>query len=265
VRPRFFVGLFPLIYLIGSIAFPAFSQISEVLNNTGDPLRVAYACAEEDLQRAGMDCTEDRPCPVYLELTATARNGAKIFAAGNLHTSSATLVSVLLMSADNGSTWKEPVARIAGAAIDQLQFYDLQHAWAAGETQDPLPRDPFFLVSTSGGDSWRKRPVSEDGAPGSIQSFHFDSPQHGTLIIDVGKSAPSGRYVSYESQTGGESWMIRGTSGALPRSSPESSDLRIQAVQDGKVWQIQQRSGEQWSPVASFLVEPVTCGRKPQQ
>src|ERR1700760_1079401 len=83
-----------------------------------EPVRIAYACAEEDLQWAGMSCSEDDPCPVYLELSSVVPDGRKIFAAGNLHSTSATLSSILLTSEDGGATWKEPAARIRGAAID---------------------------------------------------------------------------------------------------------------------------------------------------
>ncbi|HWE53454.1 MAG TPA: hypothetical protein VG273_26915 [Bryobacteraceae bacterium] len=230
-----------------------------------DPVHLPFQCRDEELQRAGMDCSEDNPCPVYLELNAVSRDGHKLFAAGNLHSRSATLDSVLLTSLDEGVTWKEAADRIPGAALDLIQFYDLQHGWASGETQDPLPRDPFILVTGSGGDTWHRSPVSEAGSPGTILSFRFDSASHGELVVDAGITASSGRYHSYESETGGDSWTIRGTATKLPdsREPAENRDLRIRASKDGKLWQIEQRdtqgSGDRWTAAASFLIEVASC------
>ena len=240
------------------------AQDSPVLVNTGEPIRIPYACAEDDLQWAGMSCSGDEPCPIYLELNAVVPGGKKIVVAGDLHSSSVTMGSVLLQSDDSGATWREPTSRFRGSALDQLQFYNQQSGWAAGETQYPLPRDPFFLLTTDGGSSWRQRLVGEEGFPGSIQRFWFDSPQHGELIIDAGKTSESGRYLSYESETGGESWSLLGKSGQLPKlrhapPSGDDSDWRVRPSKDGKAFQIEQRNGDQWKSAASFLIEVANC------
>jgi len=248
--------------LLAAITLSA--QESAILTNNGDPMRVAYACAEEDLQWAGMSCIDDEPCAIYLELNSVVPDGKKIFAAGDLHSSSATIGSVLLLSEDSGATWREPAARIRGSALDQLQFYNLQSGWAAGETQYPLPRDPFFLLTTDGGASWRQHLVGEEGFSGAVQRFWFDSAQHGELIIDAGKASESGRYLSYESETGGENWSLLGKSDQLPKlrrapPSSEDSEWRTRPSKDGKAVQIEQRAGGQWTPVASFLIEVANC------
>ena len=46
-----------------------------------------------------------------------------------------------------------------GAAIDRIQFFDAETGWAAGEQLEPLPQDPFLLLTTDGGKSWRRRPM----------------------------------------------------------------------------------------------------------
>jgi hypothetical protein len=216
----------------------------------------------------GLLCTPDEPCAVYLELNAVAASGKKIFAAGDLHATSGTLASILLVSDDSGSTWKEPAPRVRAAALEQVQLQDAEHGWVAGELQYPLPRDPFFVVTTDGGASWRQKPVTEDGGPGSVQRFWFDSADHGELIVDAGKSAPGGRYVDYESQTGGTSWMIRGATAQAPKiktapAAIEDLDFRIVPAASGKAVQIEKRLGEKWHPVASFLIEVASCKIKP--
>lgn len=241
---------------------------------TGDPIRVPFACAEDELQAAGLVCTEDEPCPIFLELSALATAGRKFLVAGDLHSASGTLSSILLESEDGGTNWKEPAPRARGSAIDFLEFYDFDHAWAAGESQTPLPRDPFFLVSTDGGQTWRNRPVTEEGGPGSVQRFWFDSAQHGELIVDAGKRAPSGRYLTYESETGGDTWMIRATGDQLPKirrapASFDNPDYRIRAAGAGKVYRIEKRIEEKgrdkWETVASFLIEVASCRIKPPE
>src|SRR5438874_7916004 len=114
MRPRLFLraSRYSILLLVISTAF---AQDSAVLSNNGGPMRVPYACSEDDLQWAGMSCNEDEPCTIYLEFSSIVPNGRKIFVAGNLHSNSATLSSVLLMSEDSGATWKESAPRVRGA------------------------------------------------------------------------------------------------------------------------------------------------------
>ena len=37
---------------------------------------VPFQCTDEDIQLAGLTCSEDDPCPIYLELSAVAGAGA---------------------------------------------------------------------------------------------------------------------------------------------------------------------------------------------
>src|SRR6266700_3426744 len=170
------------------------AQEPVVMRYSNTPLQLAYECNEDDITWAGMLCTEQEPCPIFLELSAIGSSGRKVFAGGNLHSSSTSLYSVLLQSDDAGASWKEGAPRSRGASLDQIQFTDLEHGWAAGEVQFPLPQDPFFLVTSDGGLAWRDRPVTEDGGPGMVQRFWFDSAKHGQLIVDAGKTAEGGRY-----------------------------------------------------------------------
>ena len=260
VRPRLFLAL------LASVTVSA--QESSTLINAGEPMRVAYSCAEEDLQWAGMSCSDAQPCAIYLELNSVVANGdpngRKISAAGDLHSSSVTIGSVLLQSDDSGATWREPAVRLRGSAIDQLQFFNPQAGWAAGETLYPLPRDPFFLVTTDGGASWRQHPVDEEDLPGAVQRFWFDSEKHGEVVVDAGKAAAGGRYLSYESETGGDSWSLQGKSNQMPKlrrapPSAEDPEWRMRPSKDGKALQIEHRPRGEWTPVASFLIEVASC------
>src|SRR5579864_8774696 len=102
---------------------------AQQLVNNGKPMRISAECKQDDLQSLGLSCSEDEPCPAYVELSAVEAVGSRIFLAGNIHTSTVTLSSILLASADDGKTWTEPYERIRFAALEQIQFFDFQHGW----------------------------------------------------------------------------------------------------------------------------------------
>jgi hypothetical protein len=272
MRPRLSSSRLAQIFrpaLVFLVALSASAEDASLLVNHGEPMKVGYRCVEEDLQWAGMSCNED-PCPVFLELSAVSAKGRKILAAGNLHSASATLASILLQSDDAGATWKEQAARVRGDAIEQLQYLDSEHAWAAGETEYPLPRDPFVLMTTDGGASWREHPVGEEGSAGSVLRLWFDSPEHGELIVDGGKTATNGRYLSFESETGGDTWKLSSTAArpAMPQHAPATADdpnWRIRTAKDGSAYLIEKRGDDSWYPVASFLIETANCKIDPGQ
>src|SRR5579863_3289876 len=110
MRPRlFFVAralLRAVSALVPTLAVITAEESPPVLVNTGEPMRVSYACAEDDLQWAGMSCSDDEPCPIYLEFNSVVPDGKKILVAGDLHSSSVTMGSILLQSDDSGVTWR---------------------------------------------------------------------------------------------------------------------------------------------------------------
>ena len=154
-----------------AIPFTLLGQEAAILRNDGQAIRVPFACTSENLDWAGLACADDDPCSIYLELNTVAAAGKNLFLAGDLHAQSATLSSILLASDDGGLTWKEPAPRVRGAALDQFQFYDAQRGWTSGETVYPLARDPFFLITSDGGESWRNRAVTDEGGPGRFNDL----------------------------------------------------------------------------------------------
>jgi len=228
------------------------------------PLKIPYTCSEKDLVAAGMTCSDENPCPVYVELSSVSALGKKLLVTGNLHGPSATIASVLLVSDDDGATWKEPSPRITGSAIEQSQWLDAQHGWAAGEVQVPLPRDPFLLITSDGGATWHQKEIAEDSIPGEIMRFWFDTPEHGELIVDGGRSAEGGRYQMYESRTGGDTWSVVSKTSDVPklRRTPGliDADYRITADSRTKTYLVEKRNGGGWSTVTSFEIQVASCG-----
>ena len=172
----------------------------------------------------------DDPCPVFLELASADAAGGRIVAAGNLHTKNVTLYGIVLASDDNGVTWTEPRERIRAAALEQIEFFDLQTGWINGESIDPLARNPFFLLTTDGGKTWTQKLVVEDTKYGTIAQFHFDSPSHGELVLDAsqGKNV---RQELYESMTGGDGWELKQVNHAAIRlknaRAPNQGSVRV--------------------------------------
>jgi hypothetical protein len=244
---------------------PAQPAAPPVLEYTGKPLVVPFKCTDEDIQLGGLTCSEEDPCPIYLELAAVGANANKIVVVGNLHSSSTTLFSTLLASEDGGRTWREPHDRIRAAAFDRVQFLDSDTAWAAGEKLQPLPIDPFLLLTTDGGRSWRQKTVFSESAEnrlGTIQQFGFTAKDSGSLIIDRGTGADGDRYELYESPDGGQSWSFKQSSSkplALRRPPPVSTEWRLRVDSRTQSYRVERRSGERWSDVAAFAVKVGVC------
>lgn len=237
-----------------------------VLQNTGKPMVVDFRCTADDIQWAGLGCTEDAPCPVYLELSDVETVGNRIFASGNIHSGMGTLYSVALASDDAGKTWREIHERIRGATLDRIQFIDFEAGWMGGQTVFPLPRDPFFLITSDGGKTWRKRPVFSETRSGAIEQFWFNSRSNGSLILDRGQAGDLGRYEAYESPNGGETWMLREASDRQPRIKRDAglpSDWRIRADAATKAHVVERRQGEKWAALASFAVALEACTPPP--
>jgi photosystem II stability/assembly factor-like uncharacterized protein len=261
--------LFAALAVIAGLAFgqeaPPVKSGPVVLQNTGKPMVVPFQCTDEDVTSAGLTCTEEAPCPVYLELDAVAAVGEHLFAAGNLHSSAVTLYSTLLASDDSGQTWREAADRVRGAGLDRVQFLDAETGWASGERLSPLPQEPFLMLTTDGGKSWRMRPVFGESAEnklGAIQQFLFTEKDSGTMIIDRGQGADGDRYELYESPDGGASWSFRQSSTkplSLRAAPAVSTPWRVRADSRTRAFHIEHRQGERWSSVASFSVNIGAC------
>jgi len=233
----------------------------------GKPVRLPAPCTEEDMQALGLDCSESRPCPLYLELASIESSGSRVFLAGNIHTSDTTVYSVFLASEDGGKTWTEPAPRMRSAGLDQIQFLDLECGWVAGHTLGAVPRDPFLLVTTDGGKTWRKRNVYPESRPGVIEAFWFESRTRGYMLLDRVQTGGEGaRYEMYETMTGGESWSLSEVSREPIKArrpaqpDPEGRLWRIQVDAKTKAYRIEKRGASGWQIAAEFLVETGVCG-----
>jgi hypothetical protein len=244
----------PTLLLAAATLLPA-----QQLVNNGKPMRISAECKQDDLQYLGLSCSEDEPCPAYLELNAVEAVGSRIFLAGNIHTSTVTLSSILLASADDGKTWMEPYDRVRFAALEQIQFIDFQNGWISAAIIQTLPRDPFFLLTSDGGKTWRNRPLFDEPHGGSIEHFWFDSRNTGALLL-----TPIGRsYEMYESMTAGESWSLKQVSTkplALPHTRAlGASGWRLRPNSRSHSYDVEIKEASGWQRVASFLVDAGVC------
>ncbi len=224
-------------------------------------MRIPFECTAADSEAGGLSCSEEHPCPVYLELASVEAVGNKVFLTGNLHAPDATLYSVLMASDDSGKSWNEPVPRMRASGLDQIEFIDFENGWISGANLQTAPRDPFLLMTTDGGKTWRRRPIFEESRVASIERFWFESPQIGTLLIDA--RLDNNRHELYETRTGGESWAMR-ESNVKPIPFPHSFDpraaawrLRPDAATHSNV--IEKSLGDHWHTMASFLVDAGAC------
>ena len=200
---------------------------------------------------------------MYLELAELESTGIRLFASGNIHTSTATLYSILLGSEDNGVTWREVHERIRGAGLDRLQFAGADNGWISGISLAPLPQDPFLLQTGDGGKSWRAHPIFNEPRFGTIQQFSFEDKNSGALIIDHGPGSDGDRYELYESNDGGDSWNIKQTSVKPLRLkaplAPPAPEWRVRADAASKSFVLEHRQGQRWNSLASFAVNLGVC------
>jgi photosystem II stability/assembly factor-like uncharacterized protein len=216
------------------------------------PLALEYTCPAQDMDGFGLSCSPDEPCAVFLELSSIESQGPKVFLTGNLHTERTTLYGVVLASEDGGKTWTEPVTRVRAATLEQIQFLDSANGFIGGELIEPLPRDPFFLITADGGKTWQQKAVSDDAPFGSIAQFWFDSKSHGLLILDH-----SGRRDQYETTTGGQSWELKTPAKASTLTVHKNNGWRLRP--DGKSYHIERRGEGAWEPVAAFAIHVADC------
>jgi len=224
-----------------------------------------FECTREDVGSAGFSCSEEAPCPVYLELGAATSAGNRTFVAGNIHSAAVTLYSVLLGSDDAGHSWREIHSRIRAAGLDHLQFVDGATGWVGGQQLFPLPQDPFVLLTTDGGTSWRESPIFGENSDyhfGSIQEMYFSSKTSGSLVIDRSSGGDPGPFALYESPDGGASWTLKEQtvkSLHIKGAPPPDADWRVRVDGAAKSFVVERRQGERWAAQASFAVNIGFC------
>jgi photosystem II stability/assembly factor-like uncharacterized protein len=197
-----------------------------------------------------------------LELSAAEGVGNRIYAAGNIHSDTVTLYSMLLGSDDAGHTWRQSSDSYRGAGLDHIQFLDTLTGWISGQTLFPISQDPFFLLTSDGGATWRAKPVFDESHFGSILQFSFDSKTAGGVILDQGPGSDSERYSRYESLDGGETWLIKEQSKKplqLKRSATPAPNWRVRAEAATRSYRIEHRQGDRWISVAAFSVRLPAC------
>jgi len=226
---------------------------------------VPFECTAEDVQSAGFSCSEEAPCPIYLELSAATAKGNKYYVVGNIHSDAVTLYSVLLGSEDAGATWQEIHPRIRLSGLDHLQFLDADTGWAGGQQLFPLPQEPFVLLTSDAGKNWRQQPVLGEDADkryGSIQEMHFSSKTDGGVIIDRSQGGDAGPFALYESPDGGASWSLKEQNAKplhLKGAPDQDADWRMRVDPGAKAFLLEERRGERWISHAAFSVNLGMC------
>ena len=223
---------------------------------------MAYRCTDADMDALGLVCTMEEPCPVFLELDAAEAAGGRLIVAGNLHTKNVTMFGIVLASEDRGATWTEAHERIRAAALEQIEFVDLQNGWISGESIDPLARNPFLLVTNDGGRTWRQKLVADDTKYGTVAQFHFDTASHGELVVDASQR-DNVRQELYETMTGGESWELKQLERTPIRlkgvRSPREATMRVRADAATETFIVERGGGRTWDRVASFAIHAADC------
>jgi photosystem II stability/assembly factor-like uncharacterized protein len=235
----------------------ALSAQTPPLAYNGSPLQVPFACDKDRLEDLGLVCLEDEPCVIYTEFAAVHADAMRIVLAGNLQTGAITVSSLLLISTDGGATWTEPTNRVRQGSLEQIYFASPDQGYVSGQVIQSIPRDPFFLTTRDGGQTWRRRPFHTEPTIATLEGFRFEGPQAGMAILSA-----EGRSQRWLTTNGGDTWQMSETSTTRmqPPPAPASDpNWRIRADAKLKAHVLERREGARFAPVASFLVEAARC------
>ncbi len=251
-----------------AVPVPAVVEGPVVYDASKGPILLPTECGKLDLESLGLVCDENEPCPTFLEISSAETNNLGYLMAGNLHTTTTTLQSILLASEDGGATWREAHPRLKASSLEGMQFLDFSNGWIAGHTSLALPRDPFFLLTTDGGRTWRKSDLYAETRVGVIEDFAFQAAKKGWALIDNRGSGEAGRYELFETQTGGTGWDLRAISSRIPKEAAPgqravSQTTRVRADQKKNTITLEVRNGAAWRPVASFRLKLEDCKPDP--
>ncbi|MBC7926068.1 MAG: hypothetical protein H7039_10475 [Bryobacteraceae bacterium] len=150
--------------------------------------------------------------------------------------------------------------------LDQIQFLDFEAGWINGHILQSSPKDAFFLLTTDGGKTWRRRAVTGESRTGAIDQFWFDSRTHGMLSLDRVRAAENKlRYEMWESQTGGEGWNVRQVDSKPITFTrpPRENSVRVRTDSGARVHRLERRDGARWVSIAQFEVSAGECKPPP--
>jgi photosystem II stability/assembly factor-like uncharacterized protein len=151
---------------------------------------------------------------------------------------------VILATADGGRTWTRQYR--GSAALDQVDFTDAEHGWAAG-------RDAL-LRTTDGGASWT---ALKEPCQGDLTSVHFVSPALGYAVAaapgsDAASAAASGTFTSalggslVRTTDGGATWTAVTGAPANPQSACFASAADGYLGTPGRIWRSTD-GGQRWT------------------
>lgn len=248
---------------------PPAPEAPPVFQSASGPILLPNRCSQVDLPALGLTCSEAEPCQTFLELSSVETLGTVLVLVGNIHTTATTLQSVALVSEDGGSTWRESHPRLRGCALESMQFIDFSTGWLIGQTSLGLPRDPFVLLTTDSGRTWRKVDLFAETRVGVIEYFAFQSAKRGWLLVDNKGSGEAGKYEFYETQTGGSSWELREISNRIPKAAaagqrPPTTNARIRVDEKKGLLRIDVRAGNGWREVSTFKLKLEDCKPDPE-
>ena len=133
------------------------------------------ACTFEQVQKLDLSCSVDDPCPLYLELADVETVGIgsclPVMSTHPPRRSNPYCWSAMM----EGRLGLKLTRVIPGGALTDIQFLDFEAGWISGHILHPDARDPFFLISSDGGKTWRRRPVYSEPKTGAIEQFRFTS------------------------------------------------------------------------------------------
>jgi photosystem II stability/assembly factor-like uncharacterized protein len=137
-----------------------------------------------------------------------------------------------------------------------------------GHSSLALPRDPFVLITSDAGRSWRKVELYAESRVGIVEDFAFQSTKKGWLLVDNRGSGEAGRFELFETQNSGSTWDLREIATRIPKTATPgqrtpTATARVRPDAKKGLLRVELRENNAWKEISAFKLKLEDC--KPAQ
>jgi hypothetical protein len=190
---------------------------------------------------------------VHLSVSIYGLDKNTAFLLGSLQTPAVSIRSLLLLSEDGGSNWREVMTPVTGSDVIRLFFLNKQTGWALlGQTSGGP--GPLHLYKTrDSGKSWKKvSRIPKRHYTGWPKGFGFVDERNGRIEMLYDGAAPTDGFAVMSTSDGGITWQ---ETRSLPldeyrekyEEEPEEPSAGYVTARDGSQWRLQEQPNRQIS------------------
>ncbi len=168
-------------------------------------------------------------CTISLELTGVNRIAAQgLLLYGSLDASAVSRRSTMLLSDDDGATWREVMEPVPGSAVFEVFFINEIFGWALVGWTVEGPGMFFVYRTENGGVSWQRlAKVPRHHFTGVPTKMEFSSEKQGRIHMEYCDGSGSDGVAILETTNGGLSWQ---QVGFIPCVSHDESSAAVNTL-----------------------------------